>query len=119
MELKVNGVPLAQAPSEFKVTALDLDDGETTTRTADGLLHRDRVAVKRSIDMSWGLLSWEDISSILQAMAGTFFEFTYPDAMDGAYVTKTMYVGNRPAPAALSQGGTVYWSGLQVTLTEQ
>lgn len=119
MELKANGVPLVQAPKEFKVTTLDLDDGETTTRTADGTLHRDRITVKRSIDMTWGLLPWEDISSILQAMAGTFFELTYPDPMEGAYSTRTFYVGNRPALAALSKDGVVYWSGLQMTLTEQ
>lgn len=119
MQLKVNGLLLAQAPSQFKVTTLDLDDADTTVRTADGTLHRDRITVKRAIDMSWGLLSWSDVSSIMQAMSGTFFEFTYPDPMEGTYLTKSFYVGNRPAPAALSKNGIVYWSGLQMTLTEQ
>lgn len=119
MELKVNGALLVQAPTEFKVTTQDLDDADTTIRTADGLLHRDRITVKRSIDLSWGLLSWADISSILQAMSGMFFEFSYPDPMDGGYTTRNFYVGNRPAPAALSKDGTVYWSGLRVTIIEK
>ncbi|WP_217595505.1 DUF6711 family protein [Cohnella sp. GbtcB17] len=119
MDIKVNGTSLAQAPTEFTVTPLDIDDSEATGRTADGTLHRARIAVKRQIDMSWGLLNWADTASILQAMEGPFFELTYPDPMDGKYMTRTFYAGNRPTPAALSKGGTVYWSKLKMTLTER
>lgn len=119
MLLKINGNEIAEYPSEFTVTILDIDDGETTTRTADGTLTRDKIAVKRQIDMSWGLLKWDKISDILQAMQDLFFEFYYPDPMSGCYETKTFYVGNRPAPAALSKDGEIYWSGLKLTLTER
>jgi len=51
-------------------------------------------------------------------MIGTSFSFYYPDPMTGAYATKTFYVGNRTAAAALSKDGDIYWSGLKFTLTE-
>jgi hypothetical protein len=117
--MQINGEELAAYPKEFTVTALDIDNGESTARTADGTLSRDRIAVKRQIDMSWGKLTWAEISGILQAMAGVFFDFYYPDPMDGIYTTRTFYVGNRTAPALLVQNDEIYWTGLKFTLTEQ
>jgi hypothetical protein len=117
--LQINGVDIAVHPSSFSVTALDLDDAEATTRTADGTLTRSRIAVKRQIDMSWGVLAWDDISAILTAMKDEFFELRYPDPMSGQYETKTFYVGNRPSPFAVGNGDDIRWSGLKVTLTER
>lgn len=119
MQLKFNGQEVAEYPSSFNVTILDIDDGESSVRTSDGKLNRERIAVKRQIEMAWGVLKWAQISSILQSMDGVFFPVTYPDPMTGKYETKTFYVGNRPAPFAVAQGNEVMWSGLKVTLTEQ
>jgi hypothetical protein len=118
MDLKVNGVVIA-SPSEFKVTILDLDDGEASTRTADGTMHRDRIAVKRQVDMAWGFLKWSEISAILQGVSSPFFSFTYPDPMTGSLDTKTFYAGNRPAPMAVAQGSEIFWADLRLTITEQ
>lgn len=118
MILQINGVDVAK-PSEFTVTTMDLDDGESTTRTADGTLNRDRIAVKRQIELGWPALSWDAMSSLLQAMDAPFFEVKYPDPMAGEYLTKMMYVGNRPAPMAIERNGVIYWGGLKVTLTER
>lgn len=119
MVLKIDGSAIAASPKVFSVTPLDIDNGESTVRTADGTLNRDRIAVKRQINMEWGLLDWDTVASLLQSMANVFFELYYPDPMEGAYVTKTFYVGNRPTPAAISKDGKIYWSGLKVTLTER
>lgn len=119
MLLKINGVEIAEYPKEFSVTPLDLDNDASTTRTANGSLVRDRIAVKRQIEMAWGILSWATISAILTAMQDEFFTFYYPDPMVGAYVTKTFYVGNRPATFAVEANGVMKWGGLKVTLTER
>lgn len=119
MKILINGQEIAAYPSSFQVTVLDLDDGNSSVRTADGTLNRDRVAVKRQIDMTWGMLTEKQISSILQAMGNVFFDFSYPDPMMGATITKNVYVGNRPAPFAVESNGTVLWNGLKLTLTER
>jgi hypothetical protein len=119
ISLKVDGVELVAKPKEFSVTPIDIDNGESTMRTADGTLNRDRVAVKRQIEMSFGVLKWAEMSSILQAMSGVFFEFYYPDPMDGLYATRTFYVGNRPAPFAVGEGEDIKWNGLKIVLTQQ
>lgn len=121
MILKANGAELAAYPTPdgFQVTILDLDDADSTTRTADGTLTRDRVAVKRQIDMTFPALPAPVISALLKQMQDEFFDFYFPDPMEGGYVTKRMYVGNRPATIPIIKNGEIWWSGLQITLTER
>lgn len=119
MLIKIDGVEIAAYPTEFSVTVLDLDNADSTTRSADGTLNRDRVAVKRQVDMTFSALEWTEISSLLQQMSPVFFNFYYPDPMEGAYSTRTFYVGNRPTPFAMNKGGTIVWNGLKMTLIEQ
>ncbi|WP_068779666.1 DUF6711 family protein [Paenibacillus sp. GM2] len=119
MQLKINSQEIAEYPSTFQVTILDLDDGESSVRTTDGSLNRDRIAVKRQIEMNWGPLKWDKVSAILRSMEDIFFPVTYPDPMTGKYETKTFYVGNRPTPFAVAKGNEILWNGLKVTLTEK
>lgn len=119
MNILINGVALPVAPAEMEVGIMDLDNAETTTRTADGTLHRDRIAVKRQIELSWNALKWNDLSAILTAMKDEFFQVTYPDPMTGTTQTKTFYVGDRKAPVAMERNGITWWRGLQLTLIER
>lgn len=120
MHIKINGTEIAAYPSSFTATVLDLDDADASVRTADGTLNRDRVAVKRQLEMGWGPLTWPQISALLKQMDGVFFDVTYPDPMAGTHVTKRMYVGNRPAPFTVAgRDGQILWSGLKLTLTER
>jgi hypothetical protein len=119
MLLKINDVEIVAYPKDFQVTILDVDNGDSTARTADGTLTRDRVAVKRQIEMSWGMLKWTEVSSILNAVSPVFFSFYYPDPMEGNYATRTFYVGNRPAPFCVGQGSDIRWKDLKMTLTEK
>lgn len=116
--LKINNVEIAVYPSEFTVTTMDLDNADSSVRTADGTLNRDRVAVKRQIDMTFGVLSWAQISALLQSMSAVHFSVYYPDPMDGVFATRDFYVGNRPAPFTVFEGTDIKWSGLKLTLTE-
>lgn len=119
MKILINGQEIAAYPSTFQVTVLDLDDGNSSVRTANGTLNRDRVAVKRQIDMTFGVLTEQQISGVLQAIGNVFFDFSYPDPMAGGTITKNVYVGNRVAPFAVDSNGTVLWNGLKLTLTER
>ena len=119
MDMKINGMTIAVFPAQFKVTVMDLDNAESTVRTADGTLSRDRITVKRQIEMSWNALEWPNLSSILTAMQDEFFDFYYPDPLTGTYQTKTFYVSNRVAPIAIERNGTIWWGGLEITLIEK
>lgn len=119
MYIAIDGTEIAIYPSSMTVTVMDLDDGETTTRTADGLLTRDRIAVKRQIELAFPHLEWATLSVLMQSMSDEFFEVTYPDPYTGQEETKTFYVGNRAAPVAFYRNDVMWWQGLTLTLTEQ
>lgn len=119
MQLKVNNVQLVASPSEFRVTILDLDDADSSVRTSDGRLNRDRVRVIRQIEIGWSALTTVQIKQILDAMEDVFFDFTFPDPKAGGYITRKMYVGDRPSPVAFERNGVLWWKDLKFTLTEQ
>lgn len=113
--LKVNGVAIA-APSVYEVTIQDLD-GESN-RNASGDMIRDRIAVKKKINLEWPPLSQREISTLLNAVSSVFFMVTFPDPQQGM-ITKTMYVGDRTASAYVYIKGEVKWSGLKMNFIEK
>ncbi|MDB2091376.1 MULTISPECIES: DUF6711 family protein [Bacillota] len=113
--IKINGVAIA-TPKIYEATVSDLD-GESN-RNAAGQLIRDRIAVKRKLNLEWGPLSQSEIAPILNAVSGVFFTVTFPDPQLGI-ITKTMYVGDRTAPAYQYINEEVKWSGLKLNLIEK
>jgi len=118
--IKINGVDTIRFPSEYSVLISDLDDGDTTTRTMDGLLHRDRIATKRKINLKFSVLTWNELSNLLVQIKDMFFEVTYPDPMTGVLSTRTFYVGDRTSPVAkYGQDGTLYWKDIAFNFIER
>lgn len=113
--IKVNGVDIA-TPKVFEISISDLD-GESN-RNANGELVRDRIAVKRKLNIEWGPLSQSEIQTLLNAVSSVFFTVTYPDPQLGV-VTKTMYVGDRKAPALSYKNNEVLWEGLTMNFIEK
>lgn len=116
--LKINGVEIA-TPKTYQSSINDID-GESN-RNANGKLVRDRIAVKRKLEIEWGSLSDNDISKILKAVDDVFFEVEFPDPMEGKTLTKTMYVGDRTAPAYMydEKNKKMKWQGLKMNFIEQ
>ncbi|MDU7947782.1 MAG: DUF6711 family protein [Clostridium sp.] len=113
--ISINGVAIA-TPKAYESTVTDLD-GETN-RNANGDLIRDRIAVKRKLNLEWGPLSQSEISTLLSAVSSVFFTVTFPDPELGM-ITKTMYVGDRTAPAYSFINGEVKWQGLKMNFIEK
>lgn len=113
--LRINGVAIA-APKSFQVDIADID-GESN-RNASGDLIRDRIAVKRKISCEWAPLLQSEISTLLKSVSSVFFTVTFPDPQLGI-VTKTMYVGDRSAPAYLYINGEAKWNGLKMNFIEK
>lgn len=115
--IQVNGVTI-KAPKKMSVTTSDVD-GETT-RNALGNLIRDRIAVKRKIELEFPPMTQSEMSTLLTAVQNTFFSVTYLDPKDGV-VTKTMYVGDRSSPMYRYGNGSsdVLWEGLSMNFIEQ
>lgn len=113
--LKINGVAIA-TPKTFEITIQDLD-GESN-RNANGDLIRDRITVKRKINLEWPQLTQGQISTLLNAVSSVFFTVTFPDPQLGL-ITKTMYVGDRTSPAYSYINGQVKWQDLKMNFIEK
>ncbi|WP_289128098.1 DUF6711 family protein [uncultured Clostridium sp.] len=113
--IKINGVAIA-TPKTFEVTVSDLD-GESE-RNANGQLIRDRIAVKRKINLEWSPLTQAESSKLLNAVSDVFFTVEFPDPQLGI-ISKTMYVGDRTTPAYSYINGVIKWSGLKMNFVER
>ena len=113
--IKINGVDIA-TPKTYEATVSDLD-GESN-RNANGELVRDRIAVKRKLNLEWGPLTQAEMQTLLSAVSSVFFTVTFPDPQLGV-VTKTMYVGDRTVPAYSYINGEVKWQGLKMNFIEK
>jgi hypothetical protein len=117
--IKINGADLPISPTSLKIAIMDLDDGETTGRTTDGTLSRDRIARKRQIDITFPYMIWTNLSNILKMVQNEFVDVTYPDPMSGKIETKKFYVGDREIEVAFTRNGVTWWKELSLTLTER
>lgn len=115
--IKINGVAIA-TPKTFEVTVSDLD-GESE-RNANGQLIRDRIAVKRKINLEWPPLTQNESSKLLNAVSDVFFVVEFPDPQLGI-ISKTMYVGDRSVPAYFYDEKTkeVKWQDLKMNFIER
>jgi hypothetical protein len=114
----INGVNV-KTPKSLSVQLSDLDG--STTRNANGVMIRDRIAVKRKLEVEWGPLSDSEISTILTAISDVFFAVEFPDPQTGGQITKQMYAGDRTSPVYSfhAQFQSMKWSGLKVNFIEQ
>lgn len=113
--IKINGVAIA-TPKIFEVTVSDLD-GESN-RNAKGEMIRDRIAVKRKVNLEWGTLEQSEMSKIFNAVSNVFFTVEFPDPQLGL-ITKTMYVGDRTSPAYSYIDNKIKWQGLKMNFIEK
>ena len=115
--LKISGTVVNPAPQTMQVTIQDID--AKATRDAQGLLHRDRVATKRKITLSFGALTVPECAKILGAVKSEFFRVDYLDPQDGNMRSGTFYVGDRTTPVYSFIDLVPAWKGLSFDLIEQ
>ncbi|WGN89766.1 DUF6711 family protein [Ligilactobacillus faecis] len=115
--LKISGTVVDPAPQTMSVGIQDID--AKATRDAHGLLHRDRVATKRKITLTFGALTVSECAQILNAVKNEFFSVEFLDPQDGQMRSGTFYVGDRTTPVYSFVDTYPVWKGLSFDLIEQ
>ena len=92
---KVNGVD-CPTPSEFGWSLQDVSAADSG-RTQDALMHKNRVATKEKIQLSWNAPDPDKAALILQMFTAEYFDVTYRDPLTNTVVTKTFYRGDASA----------------------
>ena len=112
--LKIGNLDFTPYLTGMTVTIQDIE--AEATRTTNGNLKRNRIAVKRNIDLTFKPLTQTESQTILTAITDLFFNVTYIDPQLGT-TTKTFYVSDRNAPFLAIDNGM--WNGLAFTFSEQ
>lgn len=118
------GMKTIPVPSEMTVSLQDID-ASTTTRTADGTIHRDRICggatAKRKIELMWKYLDHVQVKNILQAFKDTFCFVQYFDPYEGDWRTAEFYTGDRTAPmySCWLDSDSVLWESVHFDLIEK
>lgn len=116
--LKIDGVVMP-IPSTYKVEIEDLSS-EATGRTLDGIMHKDVVATKASIECSWKKLSWVDAAKLLGAIDGkSQIRLSYVDPrVPNSILTGNFYVGKRSTPVLNLNDSERTWSDISFTFIQ-
>lgn len=113
--IKINGVELP-APSGYTPSIQDISKAE---RNANGTMIIERIATKRKLSLSWGVLSSADMSTILNLVAPVFFSVEYIDPQDGALKSGTFYSGDRVCDGVTYKDKQMYWKNAKFDIIER
>lgn len=89
--LSIGGVAIP-TPSELNLGVMDLSKAE---RNANGFMVIERIATKQKLELKYNFLMGPDLQSLLNKLSPTFYDVTYLDPTTNAFVTKSMYCGDR------------------------
>lgn len=116
--LTVNGteIPFPDMPFTWTLSDISSDD---SGRDMNGLMDKDEVAKKVTLDCTWSFRSASDTSRLLRTVKPhTFVSLCYPDPMEGGYTTKTFYTGDVNCELVVNTDGEMCWT-TKFTFIEQ
>lgn len=114
---KVDGVTMP-CPSTWQWGLQDVSLGESG-RTDDAIMHKNRVAQKRKIQVGFNGVTDEVAHTVLTAINPEYIDVTFYDLMEGHNVTLEMYVSDRTAPFKWWYDGTHVLESLTFDLIER
>ena len=92
---KVNGVELPP-PVSATWSFADLSSEESGRSTRNGAMSKDIIAQKRTLTLTWGILTLAQASSVAQLCknSGAALRLTYPDVLTQSTKTGRFYTGD-------------------------
>lgn len=114
--LKFDGVTMP-CPAKYDFSIQDVSAGESG-RTDDGVMHKNRVAQKRKIALSWVVKTPQETARILSAAQPEYIDVYYFDPVSGQYEERKFYCGDRSAPVWRWFTGCKYFESISFDIIE-
>ena len=105
-------------PQEYEFELYDIDS-DSAGRNQNGLMFRDRIAVKRKLVCKFAPMDGTTLSTLLSAVSAQFFYLEYPDALTGSKRIMQCYVGDRSVPIYAKINSKLVWQGLTMDFIER
>lgn len=96
----VDGVTMPVYPDSEDGYKWELEDASASDagRTEDVVMHKKRIGQTDAVTLKFSGLSIANASKILKMFNPEYITVKYLNMLEGGYVTKEFYVGNRSAP---------------------
>lgn len=115
--MKVDGVAV-KTPSTFSWGLQDISSSDAG-RTQDAVMHKNRIAQKRKIDLVWTMPTPEETHAILSAFNPEYIDVTYYDPLDGETITRTFYTGDKTAAVKIWTVGNKRYESVSFNIIER
>lgn len=92
---------------------------KNTGRATNGSMVGDVIAIKTKMQVSWNILSGEQVAVLDAALEPAFISVYFKDPRLNAYTTKTFYAGTPTYPVYSYATGLPEYVGCAVDLIEQ
>lgn len=112
--IKIAGADIP-SPTEIIPSMYDITEGE---RDSTGTMHIDLVATKYKLQLKWGILSKNEISTLLGKIKPITFNVTFDDPESGSEKTINVYKGDRTIPVLIYKDGEPCYKDFAVNLIE-
>jgi uncharacterized protein DUF6711 len=86
------GGQVMPTPTDLNVGVMDLSKAE---RNSNGAMIIERIATKKKLAITYSYLSADDLSTVLKAISGTFYDVQYLDPVTNSFKTSSFYCGDR------------------------
>ena len=116
--IKIDGVSVP-CPSSFEWGLQDISAADSG-RSDNGYMHKNTVAKKRTLSVSWVGTTFSDAKTILNAVAKEYFTVVYPDPLTGSESeSRTFYVGDRKGVLKYWWSGSKRFESISFDLIER
>lgn len=114
--LTVNGTGIT--PSKMKISIQDISSPDAG-RTLDGVMHKDVVVSKRTIDLTFNGKRPDEVSSILKLFEPVYVDISFHDPREGKVITKTFYTGDINAEPKIWTVNNMIYSSISFSVIER
>lgn len=107
-----------KTPSGFVWGLQDISNS-VAGRTQDALMHKNRIARKRKLSLTWAFPTPQEAAAIMAAFDPEYVSITYPDTKTGKNETKTFYTGDITSPMKIWTVGKKRYEMLSFDVIER
>ncbi len=117
--LKIDGIQMPEPKLNGITFSKEKVWSKNTGRTTDATMIGDIIAIKTKAQITWGILSGEQVAKIDEAVERAFVSVYFKDPRVNDYVTKTFYAGTPTYPVYSYAKGLPEYVGVAVDLIQQ
>jgi len=114
----ISNLAACPSPSAMSWGLQDVSSSDSG-RTDDALMHKNRIAQKRMLSLTWNIKNPSTAAQILQMFNHEYIYVKYHDPMENAYSTRLFYVGDRSAPVKMWTVGSKLYDSISFDIIER